>query len=314
MGSGILKKTLLLSLGLIATLFALMALYPDRTTAIAIGLERHASGLNYKTIAVDGETWHYLDGGPPGADVLLMIHGFGGDKDNWTRFARALTEDYRVIAPDLPGFGESKWYADRDYSLIPQRDRLADLVAALGLARIHLIGNSMGGQLAGLYTHEYPADVVSLALVTNAGVNFPVESDFQRALAQGENPLVPRSPDDFDQLLEYVAHKELFIPWPLRGVLAQRAAGRAKENQSIFAALRSDTTSSLEPLLQDVEIPVLIVWGEYDRVLDVSSVERMRPLLPQAEVVVMEDTGHVPMLERPSESAEHYLEFLEQIR
>ena len=99
-----LKKTLAVLLALVAALFALMALYPEKTTAIAIDLERSASGLDYKTIAYGGETWHYLDGGPSDADVLLMIHGFGGDKDNWTRFARSLTEEYRVIAPDLPGF------------------------------------------------------------------------------------------------------------------------------------------------------------------------------------------------------------------
>jgi pimeloyl-ACP methyl ester carboxylesterase len=61
----------------------------------------------------------------------------------------------------------------------------------------------------------------------------------------------------------------------------------------------------------DIESPVLILWGEYDRVLDVSSVEVMRPLVPQAEVVIMKDTGHVPMIERPAETAAHYLRFVE---
>ena len=61
-------------------------------------------------------------------------------------------------------------------------------------------------------------------------------------------------------------------------------------------------------------MPVLIVWGEYDRFLDISSVDVMRPLLPQAEVIIMNDTGHIPMLERPSETAAHYLGFLERIQ
>ncbi len=308
------KRMLLVLLGLFAALLALMALYPQKTTAIAFGLERYASGLDHKTIVVGEETWHYLDGGPKDADVLLMIHGFGGDKDNWTRFAKSLTKTYRVIAPDLPGFGESSWHSNWDYSLFPQSDRVAILVQALGLERIHLIGNSMGGHLSALYAYEYPDDVMSLTLLDNAGVLSPVESEYQRALVQGENPLIVRSLDDFDRLIEYAAYEKLFVPWPVKGVLAQRALDRAEKNQIIFTAIIGDPTTNLEPLLEQIEIPVLIIWGEYDRILDVSSVEKMQPLMPQAEVIIMEDTGHMPMLERPSRTAEHYLRFLGRVR
>ena len=310
----ILKTTLLSLLGLIAAVFALAALYPERATAIAIDLERNASGLDHNTIVVGEETWHYLEGGPKDAAVILMIHGFGAEKDNWTRFAGSLTQTYRVIALDLPGFGESRWHPGRDYSLYPQRDRVANFVQALGLGQVHLIGNSMGGHLAALFAHEYPQDVASLALVNNAGVVSPVESDAQRALAHGENLLIVRSLDEFDRLLDYVSHKKPFIPWPVKGVLAQRALDRAKENQLIFTAVKGDPTVALEPLLPQIETPVLIIWGEYDRILHVSSVDKMRPLLPQAEVIIMEDTGHVPMLERPAETAAHYLRFLERVR
>jgi abhydrolase domain-containing protein 6 len=294
-------------------LLAVMALYPQKTTAIAIDFERNSSGLASKTIVVGEETWHYLEGGPKDADVLFMIHGFGADKDNWTRFAGSLTKTHRVIAPDLPGFGESGWHSDRDYSFLPQRDRVAGFVKALGLEQIHLIGSSMGGQIAGLYAHEYPDDVMSLTLVNNAGVVSPDESDFQRALAKGDNPLIVRSLDDFDRLIEYVSYKEPFVPWPVRGVLAQRALDRAEDYELIFTALANDSTADLEPLLAEIDIPVLIIWGEYDRVIDISSVEKMRSLLPQAEAIVMEDTGHIPMLERPSETAAHYLQFLGRV-
>ena len=313
MGLNSLKRVLLVLLGLIAAFFALIALYPQKATALAFELERYASGLEHKTIVVGEETWHYLEGGPKDADVLLMIHGFGADKDNWTRFAGSLTGKYHVIAPDLPGFGESRWHPDWDYSLLPQRDRLASLVQALGLERLHLIGNSMGGHLAALYALEHPGDVISLSLVNNAGVTSPDKSDFQRALARGENPLVVRSLDDFDRLIEYASYEEPFVPWPVKGVLAQRALDRADKNQLIFTAIKGDRTADLEPLLDKIEIPVLIIWGEYDRIIDVSSIDKMRPLLPQAKVIIMEDTGHIPILERPSATAGHYLRFLGQV-
>ena len=299
---------------LVAALFGLMALFPEDTATLAVNLERSASGLEHKTIVVGGETWYYLEGGPEDAEVLLLVHGFGGDKDNWTRFARSLTERYRVIAPDLPGFGESAWHADRDYSLFPQRKRIHGFAQALDLEQFHLAGNSMGGHLAALYTHRYPQDVISLTLVDNAGVSALVETDHQRALAKGQNPLIVESVEDFDVLLSFVAHKKPFVPWPVKGVFARRAVDHAESNHAIFDSYKGDRSAGLEPVLGDIQEPVQIIWGELDRILDVSSVDVMRPLLPQAEVIIMKDTGHIPMLERPAETAAHYLSFLENIK
>lgn len=248
------------------------------------------------------------------AEVLLLLHGFGGDKDNWTRFARSLTENYRVIAPDLPGFGESAWHPDWVYSLFPQRDRLQGFMQALDLKQFHIAGNSMGGHLAALYSHGYPQEVISLALLNNAGITTPVESDFQRELATEKNRLIVESVAEFDSLLSFAAFKKPFVPWPVKGIFAQMAVDHAESNRSIFDSYISDRAAGLEPVLEDIEQPVLIVWGEFDRILDVSSVDVMRPLLPQAEVVIMKDTGHLPMLERPAETATHYLRFLDKIQ
>jgi len=304
------KKVFSYLLALAVILFGLMALFPEDTTTLAVALERSASGLDHKTVIVDGETWHYLEGGPVDAEVLLLLHGFGGDKDNWTRFARSLTTDYRVIAPDLPGFGESVWHPDWDYSLFPQRDRVNAFVQALGLRQFHIAGNSMGGHLAALYTDRYPDEVISLALLDNAGVEAPEESDFWRALAKGKNPLIAESVGDFDVLLSFAAYKKPFVPWPVKGVFARWAVDHAESNDAIFDAYISDRSTGLEPILADINEPVLIVWGEFDRILDVSSVDVMTALLPQAEVVIMKDTGHIPMLERPAKTAALYLDFL----
>lgn len=297
---------------LLVVLAALLALFPEQATNMAVNAERSASGLRYHSVVTGEETWHYLEGGQQDAPVLLLIHGFGGDKDNWTRFARSLTEDYRVIAPDLPGFGESAWYPDWDYSPLPQRERLHEFVQALTLHQFHVAGNSMGGHLAALYTHHYPQGVISLALLNNAGITAPVKSDYRRALEQGQNPLIVKSVEDFDKLLAFVAYKQPFAPWPVKGVFAQRAVDRAAINTSIFASYAGDRSTGLEPVLEEIEQPVQIIWGEFDRILDVSSVSVMQPLLPQADVVIMKDTGHIPMIERPRETAQLYLGFLDK--
>ena len=186
-------------------------------------------------------------------------------------------------------------------------------VQALNLKQFHIAGNSMGGQLAVLYAHRYPQQVQSLSLLDNAGVTAAVETDLQRLLAQGKNPLIVESVEDFDFLLSFAAYKKPFAPWPIKGVFARRAVAHAESNYAIFDSYNSDRNAGLEPLLTDIEQPVQIIWGEFDRILDVSSIDVMRPLLSQAEVVIMKDTGHIPMLERPAETAMHYLRFLANI-
>lgn len=307
------KKIALFLLLVVAAVVALMATFPEDTARVMFALERQRAGLELRSTVVDGETWHYLEGGSADAPVLLLLHGFGGDKDNWTRFATTLVDDYRVISPDLPGFGDSARHADRDYSLVAQRGRLERFVAALEISPLHVAGNSMGGHLAALYTHANPDQVLSLALLNNAGIAAPEPSELVQALGRGENPLVARTPEEFDELIAFASYKQPFIPWPAKGVLADKIVEHAEFNATVFEALIDERAVPLEPLLGDIQQPVLIIWGEYDRVLHVSSVEVMEPLLPQPTVVVMPDTGHLPMIERPAATAAHYLGFLSGI-
>lgn len=307
------KKILLLATLIVVAVAGLMAVFPGDATRLAFSLERFRSDLDHKTIVVDGETWHYLDGGLIDAPVILLLHGFGGDKDNWTRFSNSLTDEYRVIAPDLPGFGQSARHANWDYTLGAQRERVKKFVQAIKLERFHIGGNSMGGNLAALYVHRYPEEIISLLLLNNGGIKAPNPSEMFLAIERGDNPLIVKVPEDFDRLIEFASHKRPFIPWPAKGVLAQRAFEDSTFNRRIFEALMADRSSRLEPVLADIVAPVLIVWGEYDRILDVSSVDVMKPLLPRAEVVIMSDTGHAPMLERPAETAAHFLAFLQGV-
>jgi len=305
------RKLLFIVVLVIVSGAILATAFPERATEIVIGAERSASGLDAKTLAVGTGTWHYLEGGPAGADTILLLHGFGGDKDNWVRFSKQLTGDYRVLIPDLPGFGESERDPDKDYTLRAQRERLRRFVDALGLDDFHVAGHSMGGHLAALYTHEYQDEIRSMALFNNAGITAPERSDMMVALEQGENPLIVESVEDFDELLEFASWDAPFIPWPVKDVLARRAVEQAGFNARVFEALIGELFVSLEPLLGDIRTPVMILWGDNDRLLDVSTVEVMQRLVPQAKVVIMQQTGHLPILERPAETAQHYMAFLE---
>jgi len=291
-------------------LAGLCMVFRNRLAELGFAAERALNGLKHKTIEADGETWRYLEGGETSAEAILMLHGFTANKDNWTRIVGRLTKRYRVIAPDLPGFGESARHPAWSYALPAQRERLRAFVRALGLQRFHIVGSSMGGHLAALYTHAYPDQIITLGLFDNAGITAPRESEMFAALARGENLLLTNSVKDFDRVLEFVAHKKLFVPWPAKRYLAEHAAADRDFNAYIFSQYEQDLTEGLEKILPRIKKPVLILWGRLDRILDVSSIDVMRPLLPQAEVAIMEKTGHLPMFERPAETAAHYLAFI----
>lgn len=304
------KKILLSIVVLVISAIALANLFPEKFMHYALKSERDRNGLEHKTVVIQNETWHYLEGGVGKPETVVMIHGFGGDKDNWTRFAGSITPHYRVISMDLPGFGESARHPGWSYRLGDQKDRLHKFLSAIGVMRFHLVGNSMGGHLTALYTHAFPQQVMTMALFDNAGVREPVASEMTKLREQGINPLIISDIDEYDDLLSFVSSKQPWLPGPAKKYFAQRALDNAPFNTYIYNQYKADRNAGLEGKLRDIRTPTLILWGEEDRVLDKSMIDVMTPLLSNEEVVIMPATGHIPMAERPAETAQHYLNFI----
>lgn len=272
-------------------------------------LGQQLAGLSPERVETANLSIHYYQGGPEDGETILMIHGFAASKDNWLPLARHLTDRYRVIAIDLPGFGDSS-KPEGSYDVGTQVERIARFTHALQLDDLHLIGNSMGGHISALYAARYPQQVRTLALIANAGITAPRKSELFARLEGGEaNPLVVKSSEDFQRLLDFLFVEPPALPAPLQRHLAGQAVARSQWHERIFAQL-VQRYIPLEPELGKIQAPTLLLWGEQDRVLDVSSIEVMQARLKQAEVVVMPDTGHAPMIERPDETARHYQAFL----
>lgn len=307
-------KKLLIALALIlSTVGATLYLSPTSLLATVQFTERQLAGLSVKQVQVDEFDVHYYEGGSKDAETILMIHGFGADKDNWLRFAKPLTSKYHVIALDLPGFGDSS-KLDASYDVGTQTERLAAFSKQLGLNKLHLIGNSMGGHIAALYAARYPEQVLSVALLDNAGITSPVKSEMFQRIERGEaNPLLVNNAADFNNMLNFVFVKQPLIPDALKQHFAEKSIANRPLNEKIFSSLR-DRYIPLEPELSKIQAPTLLLWGDQDRVLDISSIAVMQPLLKQSTVVIMKDCGHVPMLERPDETAAHYQAFLDSTK
>lgn len=303
------KKLIVYLLGLLLATAALLYLSPAALFTSVQWLERQRAGLSARQITVGDLSIHYYAGGPSTAQSIVMLHGFAANKDNWLRFARHLSSDYQVLAIDLPGFGAS----DRptgSYDVGTQAERLASILKALNIEQAHLLGNSMGGHIAALYAARYPERTLSLALFNNAGIDSPESSELRQILQRGEaNPLVVRSREDFERLLQFVFVEPPALPDSLKDYFAEQAKANSAHYDRVFNHL-IERYIPLEPELDKIQAPTLLLWGEQDRVLHVSSIEVMQPLLRQPSVVVMANTGHAPMIERPQQTAEHYRAFL----
>lgn len=305
------KKALLALLLAIAVTAGVLYAFPSTLLATAQYVESARARLSTNSLQVDDLDIIYYEGGPDKAQTILLIHGFGADKSNWPRFARFLTKDYHVIAVDLPGFGDSSKPANISYDVGTQAERLADFMREQGIGRFHVVGNSMGGHIAALLAARHPQEVLSVGLFDNAGVIAPHPSELFERLKNGENPLVLRSVDDFPALLDFVFVQKPPLPSRLQDYLAERSLERSAFNGMVFQQLR-ERYIPLEPELPKITAPTLLLWGDRDRVLDVSSIDVMKPLLKKPSVAILRDCGHVPMIERPEETARLYLDFLQR--
>jgi abhydrolase domain-containing protein 6 len=291
---------------------ALYFLFPGVVFNVLLNSERRSSGLEQKSIDIDNVHFEYLEGGK--GEVLVLLHGFGGNKDNWTRIAKFLTPHFRVIAPDLPGFGESSRDKDATYTYSAQVNRLHKFIEALGVRKFLIGGNSMGGNIAGIYTAKYDGDINTLWLIAPGGIISPQPSELSQMLKSGDrNPLVAGNSEEYDQLLDFVFVKKPTIPGSLKRHLIEEARKNRPLNQKIYKQIKSTDPKNfvpLEVLLKDNQTKTLILWGDKDRVLHMSGAKKLESVMPNAKIVIMKDVGHVPMIEKPEDSANIFISFL----
>jgi len=267
--------------------------------------DRNKAGLTEKSIQIGDHHIAYLEGGIGNGPTVVLLHGFGANKDTWLHFARYLKDGYHVVIPDLPGFGDSSKIITQKYDVDTQTARVHEFAAKLGLKKFHIAGNSMGGVISGLYAANYPDDVLSLGLLNPGGIVDREPSGLSKALAAGVNPLVIEKPDDFDRMVAFLFAKPPVIPSLVKGVLIERAMKARAFNKKVFA--EATPRDQLEKRLPDIKARTLVIWGDTDRVFPPSSALVIGGAVKDSRVVIMKDCGHIPMVEKPEETARHYL-------
>lgn len=294
------------------TLALLYFLFPEQLVQLMRWAMRRRARVVRKTVTVDGRTWPYLEGGDPSKPALVMVHGFGADKDHWTFYAPWLTRDYRLIAPDLPGFGENDRDGELPFDVTSQAARLKGFLDALGIDRPHLGGNSMGGWIVLRFAIDYPDRLATLTLMNNAGVLGENESELQRLAADRDyNPLVLASLEDADRLIAFVVRRPTYVPARLKPVIYADALKHRDLLDKIFWTIADEMEQApLNDELGKVTAPTLIIWGRHDKLIDVSCVAVLEAGIGGSRSHIFEHVAHVPMIEDPKATAEVQRAFL----
>jgi len=291
-------------------LAAFYFLFPETAFKLAIDVQRRSAGLVKKEVQVDDHRIVYLEGGT--GETIVLLHGFGGSKDQWTAFARYL-KGYHLVIPDVAGFGESSKVPTDNYSIESQVGRIDRFTEVLKLDQFHMAGNSMGGAYAATYGAKHPGKVLTLALLDTAGAPSPNKSEFLVQLERGNNLLLAGNTEDVEKLMALIYAKMPAIPPAFKKILIADWIARTPFNRKIWNDSQP-LQLTLAPVLPRIQAPVLILWGDQDKMLDAGGVVFLEKNLKDYRTVIMKDTGHCPMIERPEETAKAYRSFLNEKR
>lgn len=259
---------------------------------------------------LDGRKIHYRDEGR--GDAIVLIHGTGASLHTWDVWANSLKEHYRVIRFDLPAYGltgqdPEKRYRSKDYV-----DLLDDFLTQLEVDQFHLAGNSLGGLVSWLYASYHPQKVEKLVLVDPSG--FPFKNT-PMVIQLAKTPLL-------NNFIRYVTPRS-FIEKNLKEVyydaslIKEETIDRYHDltqfegNRQAFIDRAYIEREDYTERLALIPSPTLILWGEEDAWIPVSDAEKFKAALPNARIVLMPKTGHVPMEERPQESLAIVTDFLQ---
>ncbi len=286
--------------------------FPGWVLDSTVFVSRWRADLRPATVAVNGVDWNYLYGGQ--GEPLVLLHGFGADKDHFGVFLSALSSRYRLIVPDLPGFGESTRKASLAYDIPSQAARLEGFIQALGLEGFHLAGASMGGYLASYYAADHPDKVKSLLLMAPAGILPPAPGKLQQTYErEGRMLLLYRTLPEFDDFMRLLFHRPPWVPTPIKRYLVDRHSHAYALHLKILTDMVDGGMGLLDGRLGQIACPTLVLWGRQDQVLPVAILERFAAEIPRSRGEIIDNCGHVPYLEKPVQTISLYRDFLDTL-
>lgn len=255
-----------------------------------------------KFLALDGLQVHYRDEGPRDDPVpVVLVHGTSASLHTWQGWVAGLRNTRRVIRMDLPAFGLTGPRADGDYRIEAYVDFMARFLDALGVARVVIAGNSLGGHIAWRFAADHPARVDRLVLVAAAGYPFaspsvPIGFHIARApvLRELAANVLPRFV--LEESLKSVYGDPALVTPDLVDRYFELTL-RAGNRRALGARLATMVPGEDADRIRTVQAPTLILWGGRDRLIPPATAERFRADIAGSTLVLFDTLGHVPQEE-----------------
>ncbi|AEW06161.1 alpha/beta hydrolase fold protein [Sulfobacillus acidophilus DSM 10332] len=234
-----------------------------------------------------------------GSRRIVLLHGGGGTGKAWAHQLTYLSQlGYHVIAPDMPGFGQSDWLegVTRVDQLGPA---LADWFFDQGWTSFVLGGNSMGGRVALSLASHHPEPVEGLIILDSVGVRLP------------DVPILNPLSLPPQQFMSGLVHdpSRYKTATPYRTLEDAQELNRGRQS---FARYLGEEGITADPTLDlsRLTMPSLLIWGRHDRIVPLAYGQALRQALPDAELLVIEDCGHLPHIETPELTNQAIHDFL----
>lgn len=258
-------------------------------------------------IDIDGMTVHYRDEGNPNDSLpLVLIHGTSSSLHTYDAWVAAFKQEKRIVRMDLPGFGLTGSFSNADYSIDHYIAFIKQFLEKQGIKRCILAGNSLGGQIAWQFTVKESSMVEKLILIDATG--YPIESkSVPLGFILAQKPVV-------NKILTFITPRSL-IESSIKNVYADKSKVtdalidryfdltlRSGNRQALIDRMTTVYDTSQLPLIKKIQQPTLVLWGEQDFLIPLSNGNRFHADMPNDTLVVLENSGHVPMEESPNES------------
>ena len=258
---------------------------------------------------INGMKVHYRDEGA--GTPIVLIHGTGASLHTWNDWTTDLVKNYRVIRLDLPAYGLTGQDPQKRYSSKDYVDLLHAFLGELKVDKFHLAGNSLGGLVSWLYASYHPEKVEQLVLLDPSG--FPFKNT-PMVIKMAKTPIL-------NNFIRYITPRS-FIEKNIKEVYFDETLikestidryhdlSQYKGNRQAFIDRSFVEREDYTERLGLIQAPTLILWGENDAWIPVSDAPKFKAAIKDAQMVIMPNTGHVPMEERPKESLAIVLGFL----
>lgn len=282
---------------------------------------RRRLGMRVDYAEYEGYRFCFSHRGNPGSRAsVLMLHGFSAHKDMWLGVVKFLPKNVHLVCVDMPGHEGTTRTCAEDYSIEGQVKRIHQFVKSIGLNKkpFHLIGTSMGGNVAGVYAARHPSDLCGVTLICPAGLQYPTESKFVQRLRELEKtqnrdeiPLIPSTPEEMEEMLKLCSYVRFKIPKQiLQGLVDVRIPNNDFYRECFMELVGEKSRHSLHENMNLISTPLQVIWGKNDQVLDVSGTSVLSKAIPGSQVHLLDNCGHSVVMERPRKSAQLIMDFI----